>query len=68
VDSTYEALHTARAGGLAIVVVEQFVHHALQLADSGLILQRGTVSWSGPAVRAAAEAEQRYLGQQEAAK
>ena len=68
VDSTYEALHTARASGLAIVVVEQFVHHALQLADSGLILQRGAVSWSGPAAQAAAEAEQRYLGKQEAAK
>ena len=66
VDSTYEALHAASSRGMAIVVVEQFVHHALGLADIGLILQRGAVTWTGAAEAAAAEAERRYLGKQEA--
>jgi branched-chain amino acid transport system ATP-binding protein len=45
------------------VLIEQFVHRALELADSCVILTRGRVGWSGPAVEARQEVLDRYLGE-----
>jgi branched-chain amino acid transport system ATP-binding protein len=52
--------------GCAVVVVEQYVHVALQVADAASILNRGRVVLRGPAADLAADAgrlEQAYLGQ-----
>ncbi len=44
---------------------EQFVHRALAMADSCVILTRGRVGWAGPASEAGAEVLDRYLGEAE---
>lgn len=62
VDSVFETLARARQSGIAILLVEQFVHRALAMADDCVILSRGRVSWSGPATHADAEVLDRYLG------
>ena len=46
---------------------EQFVHRALAMADSCVILTRGRVGWSGPASEAGQEVIDRYLGEAEMA-
>ena len=35
--------------GIALVLVEQYVHRAMAMADHVVLLVRGRVSWSGPA-------------------
>jgi branched-chain amino acid transport system ATP-binding protein len=63
VDLTFESLAKARNLGLTMVLIEQFVHRALTLADRCLILSRGSVSWQGTAAEAAATDPYRhYLG------
>ena len=49
--------------GITIVLIEQFVHRALQLADHCVILTRGQVGWSGAASQAQQEVLDRYLGE-----
>jgi branched-chain amino acid transport system ATP-binding protein len=44
------------------VLIEQFVHRALAMADRCVILTRGRVGWSGPATGAGQEVIDRYLG------
>ena len=51
-ESVFESLESARRAGITIVLSEQFVHRALAMADSCVILTRGHVGWSGPASRA----------------
>lgn len=62
VDTVFETLARARQSGIAVLLVEQFVHRALAMADDCVILSRGQVSWSGPASEADAEVLDRYLG------
>jgi branched-chain amino acid transport system ATP-binding protein len=63
VELTFESLARARTLGLTIVLIEQFVHRALALADRCLILSRGAVSWQGSAAEAAAtNLHRHYLG------
>ena len=52
-----------RKSGITIVLIEQFVHRALQLADHCIILTRGQVGWSGAASQAQQEVLDRYLGE-----
>jgi branched-chain amino acid transport system ATP-binding protein len=59
----FRGLKEAAQGGITIVLIEQFVHRALELADSCVILTRGQVGWSGPAVEARQEVLDRYLGE-----
>ncbi|HEY6624264.1 MAG TPA: ABC transporter ATP-binding protein, partial [Acidimicrobiales bacterium] len=40
-EQVFQSLETARQRGITIVLIEQFVHRALQLADSCVILTRG---------------------------
>jgi branched-chain amino acid transport system ATP-binding protein len=47
VDAVFEGLERATEAGMAVVVVEQFVHRALALADSAMILRNGQVVWQG---------------------
>jgi branched-chain amino acid transport system ATP-binding protein len=62
VDQVFESLTQARATGITIVLIEQFIHRALALADTCVILTRGTVGWTGSAGDAGQEVRERYLG------
>jgi branched-chain amino acid transport system ATP-binding protein len=64
VDAVFEALTVAMSAGTAILLIEQFVERAMELAGSCIILQRGVVRWSGQATDVAAEVLDRYLGVQ----
>jgi branched-chain amino acid transport system ATP-binding protein len=52
VDEVYEALGRLREAGTALLIVEQQVTHALSLCDRVVLLQHGSVSWSGPSAEA----------------
>jgi branched-chain amino acid transport system ATP-binding protein len=65
-ESVFQSLEEARSSGTTIVLSEQFVHRALAMADSCVILTRGQVSWTGPASEAGQEVIDRYLGEAEA--
>jgi branched-chain amino acid transport system ATP-binding protein len=62
-ESVFGGLEEARRSGITIVLSEQFVHRALSMADSCVILTRGRVGWSGPASAAGQEVIDRYLGE-----
>ncbi len=47
VEAVFEGLDEARRSGITVVLIEQFVHRALALADQCVILSRGRVGWSG---------------------
>jgi branched-chain amino acid transport system ATP-binding protein len=66
-ESVFAGLEEARRAGITIVLSEQFVHRALAMADSCVILTRGRVGWSGPASEAGQEVIDRYLGEAEGA-
>ncbi len=66
-EQVFQALDQARRSGITIVLSEQFVHRALSLADTCVILTRGRVGWSGPASDAGQEIIDRYLGEAEMA-
>ncbi len=65
VEAVFASLEETRKSGVTIVLSEQFVHRALSLADTCVILSRGRVSWSGPASEAGTEVIDRYLGDAE---
>jgi branched-chain amino acid transport system ATP-binding protein len=48
IDDVYRNLARLREKGVALLVVEQQVEHALELADRVVILSRGEVSYDGP--------------------
>jgi branched-chain amino acid transport system ATP-binding protein len=62
-EEVFRGLDDARKSGITVVLIEQFVHRALALADSCVILTRGRVGWSGPASEAHDEVIERYLGE-----
>jgi branched-chain amino acid transport system ATP-binding protein len=62
-ESVFRSLRSAAQAGITIVLIEQFVHRALELADSCVILTRGRVGWSGPSTEAHQEVLDRYLGE-----
>jgi branched-chain amino acid transport system ATP-binding protein len=64
VNRVFETLQELRERGTTILLIEQTVRKALQLADRGYVLQRGEVEQSGPAASllASAEIEAAYLG------
>jgi branched-chain amino acid transport system ATP-binding protein len=62
-EEVFRGLDEARKSGITVVLIEQFVHRALALADSCVILTRGRVGWSGPASEAHHEVIERYLGE-----
>jgi branched-chain amino acid transport system ATP-binding protein len=47
VDELYESLARLRREGTSLLIIEQVVGHALDLADRVAILDHGTVSWLG---------------------
>ncbi len=64
-ESVFQSLDEVRSSGITVVLSEQFVHRALTMADSCVILTRGRVGWAGPASDASREVLDRYLGEAE---
>jgi branched-chain amino acid transport system ATP-binding protein len=62
VQQSFKFLVEEKDKGVAIVLIEQFIHKALAIADEVLILQRGEVGWTGPAGDAKEQVIDRYLG------
>jgi branched-chain amino acid transport system ATP-binding protein len=63
VDLIFELIRELRADGVTILLVEQNVHRALEVADRAYVLSVGTVVASGPAGELAeGELERSYLG------
>jgi branched-chain amino acid transport system ATP-binding protein len=64
VDQVFELVQRLREEGTTILLVEQNVHRALEVADRAYVLVNGTVEREGPAaeLRADAEIEKAYLG------
>jgi branched-chain amino acid transport system ATP-binding protein len=50
IEDVYRNLARLKERGVALVVVEQQVEHALELADRVVVLSRGEVSYDGPVV------------------
>jgi branched-chain amino acid transport system ATP-binding protein len=63
VELVFESLARLKQDGVTIVLVEQFVHRALEFADHAVLLYRGSVAWQGPADSAKHEVLARYLGE-----
>jgi branched-chain amino acid transport system ATP-binding protein len=68
VDLVFEGLDRAKRAGVTVIMIEQYVHRALAFADECLVLQRGTVAWTGSAASAGSELLANYLGAAAAAK
>jgi branched-chain amino acid transport system ATP-binding protein len=66
VDAVFDGLERARQAGITVLLIEQFIHRALAMADECTILSRGRVSWSGRAADAGDEVLDRYLGESSA--
>jgi branched-chain amino acid transport system ATP-binding protein len=64
VDTVFESLAGAKSLGVTMILIEQFVHRALSISDSCVILRRGRLVWSGPASGAAEQAFAQYIGQE----
>jgi len=47
IDSIYKSMTALAERGIALVIVEQYVHRALELADYVYVLNHGTVRFSG---------------------
>ncbi len=62
VDMVFESLERAKAAGVTVLLVEQYVERALALADDAIVLLQGTVAWAGAAADAHAAALESYLG------
>ncbi len=62
VDLVFESLARARDAGTAVLLVEQYVTRALELADQAVILRRGRLVWRGAAADAGSELVAGYLG------
>jgi branched-chain amino acid transport system ATP-binding protein len=60
IEQTYDSLRRLREAGTSLLVIEQHVSHALALCDHVVVLDHGTVAWSGPTSEAA-ERVQAYL-------
>lgn len=63
VDVVFEGLARARREGVTVLMIEQYVHRALEFADDCLVLQRGETAWSGPTSEARGEVLRHYLGE-----
>ncbi len=62
VDAVFEGLARSRDAGVTLIIIEQYVHRALQFADECLVLQRGAVAWQGVADGMGEDLLRHYLG------
>ncbi len=47
IDEVYRTLRAVRDAGTTLLIVEQYVGHALQIADEVVVLTKGRVSFQG---------------------
>jgi branched-chain amino acid transport system ATP-binding protein len=64
VERIFETIAALKAQGRTILLVEQNVHHALDIADRAYVLETGRITLDGPAstLRHDPKVEQSYLG------
>jgi branched-chain amino acid transport system ATP-binding protein len=62
VEEVFAGLQRVIELGVSVVLIEQFVHRALAIADRCYVLRRGRVVWSGEASAAGTELVEHYLG------
>ncbi|MDV6011407.1 ABC transporter ATP-binding protein [Haloechinothrix sp. LS1_15] len=64
VDEVFRVIEAVRADGVTVVLVEQNARRALQAADTGHVLDRGTIAHSAPAAQLLDDPRvvQAYLG------
>ena len=68
VDQIFGALRLLAARGVALLLVEQYVHRAMALADHVVLLNQGRVTFSGPAAEVdESDLMRTYLGVNDAA-
>jgi branched-chain amino acid transport system ATP-binding protein len=60
VEELYRSLDHLRKEGTALLIVEQQVGHALELCDRVVMLDHGSVSWTGPASEAGGVVDQAF--------
>jgi branched-chain amino acid transport system ATP-binding protein len=64
IDVIFEALKAVAASGIALLVVEQYVHRALEIADSVYLIRKGEVTAIGaPSNAARTHLFAEYMGQ-----
>jgi branched-chain amino acid transport system ATP-binding protein len=57
VEEVYDTLAKIKEAGTALLIIEQHVHHALEVADEAVILHQGRVAFQGPATGLADRAD-----------
>jgi branched-chain amino acid transport system ATP-binding protein len=57
IDAVYDRLRTINRAGTALLIVEQHIDRALELADRAVILEHGSVAYAGPSDGAMAAME-----------
>ena len=62
VEEVFAGLERVIELGVSVVLIEQFVHRALAIADQCYVLRRGRVVWSGQAAEGGAALAEHYLG------
>jgi branched-chain amino acid transport system ATP-binding protein len=62
VEEVFAGLQRVIELGVSVVLIEQFVHRALAIADQCYVLRRGRVVWHGQASGAGADLVEHYLG------
>jgi branched-chain amino acid transport system ATP-binding protein len=64
VERIFETIAALKTQGRTILLVEQNVHHALDIADRAYVLETGRITLDGPAdqLRRNPKVEQSYLG------
>jgi ABC-type branched-subunit amino acid transport system ATPase component len=62
VEVVFEGLARAKREGVAVILIEQYIHRALAFADECVVLQRGELAWKGLASAAHGEVLRHYLG------
>ena len=62
VEEVFAGLQRVIKLGVSVILIEQFVHRALQIADRCHVLRRGRLVWSGEASAAGTELVEHYLG------
>jgi branched-chain amino acid transport system ATP-binding protein len=62
VEEVFAGLQRVIELGVSVILIEQFVHRALAIADRCYVLRRGRVVWSGGTSEAGADLLELYLG------
>jgi branched-chain amino acid transport system ATP-binding protein len=62
VEEVFAGLERVIELGVSVVLIEQFVHRALAIADRCYVLRRGRVVWSGVTAEAGTDLLEHYLG------